>query len=300
MLEWKTITLRDKPWVDEIVMAENSPSADFNFGNMYIWDDEYDQKICRFGGRLLTMLPYEGQMAFAFPVGSGDLKPAVYAMKEYADAHGFPLRLLGVTELHIELLEREFPNRFSFAEELGCADYIYSAEKLASFSGKALHAKKNHCNHFEAEYDWDFLPLTRELIPGCIQMLEDWTAYNAARLDESIHYENAAILRAFADYESLDLEGGVLRIDEKIVGFSIGEMCSRDTLNVHFEKADIRINGAYTMVCREFVRMVMAKRGSLRYVNREDDMGLDSLRRSKLSYKPEYLLKKYDGRWNDD
>lgn len=300
MLEFKPVTLRDKAWVDEIVMQENCPSADFNFGNIYIWDDEYKQQICRFGDRMLTLLPYKDQMAFAFPIGSGDLKSAVYAMKEYADAHAFPLTLLGITEAHRELLEREFPGSFEYTEEDGLGDYIYSAEKLSAFAGKALHAKKNHCNHFEAAYRWDFVPLTRELIPGCIQMMDDWEEVNRERLDGSIHYEHEAILRAFQDYEALGLEGGVLRTDGRIVGFSIGEMCSRDTFNVHFEKADIGINGAYPMVCREFVRMLTEKHESLRYVNREDDMGLESLRKSKLSYKPEYLLKKYDGSWKDE
>ena len=299
MLEFKPVTLRDKSWVDKIVMTENSPSADFNFGNIYIWDDEYKQQICRFGDRMLTLLPNEGQMAFAFPIGSGDLPSAVFAMKDYADAHGFPFRLLGITDAHRELLDRELPGRFEYEEEDSFGDYIYSAEKLSTYAGKALHAKKNHCNHFEAAYSWDFVPLTRELIPGCIDMLEDWTEENIARLDGSIHYEHDAILRAFQDYEALELEGGVLRIDGRIVGFSIGEMCSRNTFNVHFEKADIGINGAYPMVCREFVRMLMAKHEPLCYVNREDDMGLEALRKSKLSYKPEYLLKKYDGRWKD-
>lgn len=297
MLEFKPVTLSDKPWVDEIVMKENCPSADFNFGNMFIWDNEYHQQICRFGDRMITLLPYGELTAFAFPIGGGELRPAISAMREYAEANSLPFILLGITEKHREQLECEFPGKFAFTEDETWADYIYSAEKLATFSGRALHSKKNHCNHFEAEYSWDFVPLTRELIPGCIKMLEDWTADNAERLDESIHFENDAILRAFENYEALGLEGGVLRIEGKIVGFSLGEMCSRDTFNVHFEKADISINGAYTMVCRELTRMMMAKHGSLRYVNREDDMGLESLRKSKLSYKPEYLLKKYDGRW---
>ena len=101
-------------------------------------------------------------------------------------------------------------------------------------------------------------------------------------------------------YERLGLEGGALRIRGKIVGFTIGEMCSADTFDVHFEKADGSINGAYPMVCRELTRMLLARRPGLIHINREDDMGLEPLRRSKESYKPEYLLKKYTARWIDD
>ena len=173
------------------------------------------------------------------------------------------------------------------------------AEKLATYSGKALHGKKNHCNRFEAEQDWDFVPLTRELIPGCLDMLDVWTEENSERLESSISYEHDAIIRAFAAFEKLGLEGGVLRSSGKIIGFSLGEMASPDTFDVHFEKAEININGAYPMVCRELTRSMLNAHPGLRYINREDDMGLESLRKSKLSYKPEFLLKKYLARWSD-
>lgn len=299
MVQFKTVTLRDKAWVDEIVMAENSPSADYNFGNIYIWDKHYRQLICRLGGRMLTKLRYEGKPTFVFPIGTGPLRPAIEALREFAACKGYPFRLRGLTEKHIQQLEEEYPGCFEYTEDVDCADYIYRADKLSTYSGKALHGKKNHCNRFEAENDWDFVPLTRELIPGCLDMLDLWSEENAGRLDESIAYEHDAIIRAFAAFEQLGLEGGVLRVSGRIVGFTVGEFACPDTFNVHFEKAEADINGAYPMVCRELTRMLMAKYPQLVYMNREDDMGFESLRRSKLSYKPEYLLKKYTAGWKD-
>lgn len=297
MVEFRTVTLCDKAWVDEIVMKENSPSADYNFGNIYIWDKHYRQLICRFGDRMLTKLRYEGKPAFVFPIGTGPLRPAIEELRQVSQHKGCPLCIRGVTEAHKLLLENEYPGCFEFSLEEGYADYVYLAEKLSSFSGKSLHGKKNHCNRFEAENDWDFVPLCRELIPGCLDMLDMWTEENSLRLDKSVAYEHDAIIRAFAAYERLGLEGGVLRSSGKIVGFTLGEFACKDTFDVHFEKADIELNGAYPMVCREFTRMLMGKHPDLKYMNREDDMGLESLRRSKLSYKPEYLLNKYMARW---
>ena len=92
----------------------------------------------------------------------------------------------------------------------------------------------------------------------------------------------------------------MLYANGEIMGFTMGEFASRDTFDVHFEKARVDINGAYPMVCRELTRMLIAKHPNLKYMNREDDMGLESLRTSKLSYKPEYLLKKYTARWIDE
>ena len=298
-LQFQPVTLSDKAWVDPIVMAENSPSADFNFGNIYIWDKFYKQQICRFEDRMITELHYEDERSFAFPIGSGPLRPALEALKSYCDEKSCPVLLHGVTEKHCFQLEEALPGRFSITPEDEYADYVYSAEKLATYSGKALHAKKNHCNRFEAENEWDYLPLSRALIPGCMDMLTLWTEENAARLESSIQYEHDAIIRAFADFEELGLEGGVLRSSGTIIGFTLGEMASPDTFDVHFEKAETSINGAYSMICRELTRSMLEAHPGLRYINREDDMGLETLRKSKLSYRPEFLLKKYVAVWGD-
>ena len=141
-LQFKTVTLCDKAWVDPIVMAENSPSADYNFGNIYIWDKRYKQLICRFEDRMITKLRYEGRRAFVFPIGSGPLRPAIEALRAFCEERGYPLLLRGVTEKHCQELEDAFPGRFTFELEENLADYIYSAEKLATYSGKALHGKR--------------------------------------------------------------------------------------------------------------------------------------------------------------
>ncbi len=300
MIEFHPITLQDKSWIDRHVMCENSPSADYNFGNMFIWDAHYRQFVCCHGDRTLILVYPGGKPAFVYPIGCGPLSPAIDALRKYAAAGGWPFRMFGVTEAHRALLEQRYPGRFTFTEEPGYADYIYEAEKLATYSGKALHGKKNHCNRFEAEHDWSFVPLTRDLFPACREMLDAWTADNADRLDDSIVYEHEAIECAFANYEALALEGGVLFADGELLGFSFGEMTSHDTFNTHVEKAPPEINGAYPMVCREMARMLLARHEELRFINREDDMGLESLRRSKESYKPLYLLKKYTAEWNDD
>ena len=299
-IQFKTVTLCDKGWVDELVRAENSPSADYNFGNIYIWDKYYRQLIARDGDRMLVKLRYEGHPAFVFPIGSGPLRPAIELLRRFAAWRGYPLVIRGITDRHKAMLEAEYPGGFTYALEEKNLDYIYRAEKLATYAGKSLHGKKNHCNRFEAEHDWDFVPLTRELIPGCLDMLDVWTEENSERLDKSVSNEHDAVIRAFAAFERLGLEGGVLRAEGKIVGFSLGEMCASDTFDVHFEKAQIDMNGAYPMVCRELTRMLLQRHPELQYINREDDMGFDSLRQSKLSYKPEYLLNKYIARGNDD
>lgn len=295
MFNLKPVTLCDKPWMDEIFALEQSRSADFNFGNIYIWDKHYSKLVGRYENRVIIKFRYRERGVFAFPVGSGPLSGIIELLHSAADAERAPLTLIGITEENLALLEDEFPGRFEFSENEDNADYIYLVQRLSTYSGKALHSKKNHCNRFEAENDWSFVPLTREMIPACLDMLDIWSEDNAHRLHSSIEYEHDAIIRAFAAYDRLSLEGGVLLSGGKVLGFSIGEMTCRDTFDVHFEKAERSISGAYPMVCREMCRMLSRKHPDLIYVNREEDMGLDSLRRSKLSYKPEFMLRKFTG-----
>jgi len=300
MLEFKTLTLADKAWVDKIVMSENSPNADYNFSNMYLWDTNFRQLIARIGDRMTSQLRYDGCPAFLFPVGTGPLRPAIEALREYTRLNCFPLVLRGLTEKHMELLKAEYPCCFEYREDVNYADYIYLAEKLASYSGKKLHAKRNHCNRFEAEHTWEFVPLTRELIPACLDMLDQWNDDNADRLEKSIVYERNALSRAFAAYEALGLDGGVLLSEGRVLGFTIGQLTSPDCFDVHFEKAQADIQGAYPMVCREFAKLLMQRYPQLKYINREDDLGIESLRQSKLSYRPEFLLRKFTARWTNE
>ena len=128
MIPFHPVTLCDKAWVDEIVRAEDSRSADYNFGNIYIWDNRFRQLIARKDGRMLTKLRYEGKPTFVFPIGTGPLRPAIEALREYAALKGYePFCLRGITEEHRALLEKEYPDAFRFTEDTDNADYIYEA-----------------------------------------------------------------------------------------------------------------------------------------------------------------------------
>ena len=221
-------------------------------------------------------------------------------MKEYSDAQHRRLRISGITEEYRAIMEELYPDQFEFREDEPLYDYIYDIEKMSTYSGKKLHGKKNHCNRFEADYQWEFVPITREWIPRCITMLDDWMEKNSERLLPSIQEEYVSILRAFNAYEELGVFGGVLLANDKVVGFSVAEKISSDTADIHFEKAYTDINGAYPMVCREMARMIRQRYPEIRYINREDDMGMESLRKSKLSYRPVCLIKKYTARHIDD
>lgn len=298
MLTFHPLGIEDKSWIDERVLASGTRSADYSFGNMFMWDGRYRQLVCDFGGRLVALVHAHGAPIYPFPVGSGELEPVIMEMRGYAGENGFSFVIRGVEEYGREQLERLFPGKFAFTEDRELDDYIYSAEKLDTLSGKKLHAKRNYVNRFCAGREWRFRALEREDFPECLKLLRLWRSEGKEH-DDYASGEHAAIVRAFEYYNELELVGGALFDEGALIAFTVGERISADTADVHFEKADAEIDGAYAMINREFVRLLRSRWPDIEYINREEDMGLENLRRSKLSYHPEYLLRKFTAVWRD-
>lgn len=292
MLDLRPIELKDKVWIDRLVAEEDSPSADFNFGNMYMWNPCFQQEVAEVGGRLVVC-PRYSEPFFAWPVGGGELKPVLDVMAAHAAAEGCPFVLRGVTAENLPLLQALYPDRLGITADRDLWDYLYDSEKLATLSGKKMHGKRNHCNRFEAENQWEYRALRLSDLPACKELLDFWMDVCGEDARDGIDDEYMAIGRGFADYEALGLEGGVLFAGGKLCAFTIGERISSDTFDVHFEKALWSINGAYPMINREFVRQIRQAHPEIRWINREDDTGRDSLRQSKLSYHPERMVEKY-------
>ena len=102
--------------------------------------------------------------------------------------------------------------------------------------------------------------------------------------------EVEAASEALQNAENLGLEGVVIRVNQRVVAFALGERLNQDTAVCHFEKADLFSEGLYQLVNREFARLLFQE---CRYLNREQDLGNMGLRSAKLSYHPIELVRKY-------
>ncbi len=269
--------------------------ADRAFANLYIWNETYHQEIAFFDAdnahfAVIRFCTDSGPHRYLFPVGYGSPAPVIQAMQAQAAFQGGRLIMAGVTEEEVKALNDAFPNRFSVTEERDLADYLYDATALSTLAGKKLHAKRNHINAFTATHHWVLHPLSPDRFDQCRALLDTW---GAERTDPSVQNERKAVERALDAFDALALEGGVLTVDDAPVAFTIGSMLTADTLCVHVEKAHPDFSGAYPVINREFVRLMHQKHPSLTTVNREDDMGLENLRRAKMSYRPSQLLTKY-------
>lgn len=298
MLTFHPLSLDDQTRIVRFSAEEDSRSADFNFGNMFLWDGRYRQWVSDWEDRLVVLCCAYEHPVFPFPIGSGPLRPAVETMRDYARSNGFPLVIRGLEEHHRTALEALYPGSFSYTEDRDFSDYLYTAEKLAELSGRRLHGKRNHIHRFTSEHEWEFCELEPGLFPDCMALLRDWEE-RAGSAGSVADGEPDAIRRAFEHYAVLGLLGGILFADGQPAAFTFGERISSDTFDVHIEKANADLNGAYTMVNREFVKLIRSRYPEIVYINREDDMGLENLRKSKLSYGPDLMVIKYTAVWRD-
>lgn len=296
MLDFKEPELTDKPWIDEII-ARKTRCADLCFTSIYLWKDSLGTRIARFGDRLIMKTSVHGRDIYTFPVGRGELKPAVDAIREDAAENGSKLVMRGICQAQIEAMRELYGEEFEAEADVDSFDYVYLASSLANPSGKRLHSKKNHINRFIAENDWSYEPIGADNLDDCRLVTANWLENNGSKLEENVLDESAALRRLFEDYFALGLEGGILRSGGRAVAFTVGEILSDDMFVTHFEKADADINGAYQMINREFARQITDTHPEILYINREEDMGIENLRRAKQSYFPEFMVEKYKAKW---
>ena len=201
---------------------------------------------------------------------------------------GKKLVISSVTEENLKWMKEVYKDSISVSYDRDFSDYIYNSQALIELKGKKYHGKRNHIRHF-LENEWSFEPLEEENIGDCIEFAAKFYNKNDSG-DFSAIVEQYAINLFLQNMDYLGLKGGVLKADGKTIGFSIGEQLNSDTFVVHIEKSVSTIQGAYPMLCNQFAKRYC---GDFKYINREEDMGTEGLRKSKMSYHPEFLLNKY-------
>ena len=300
MISFKSPELSDRQWVQSLLATEGSLGCEYNFTNIYLWSRAYPQRITRLGGRLLVEIQGRLGPCCLYPAGSGPLATAVDALAGHAADRRIPLTFVCVTQEQRAALEEACPGRFVFEEDRAGFDYLYDIDRLADLPGKKLHAKRNHIHRFDERFpDWLLEPITPANVPECVELERRWANLRQGDVGEdpeTISEETVAVIEALYHMDALGLEGALIRAEGSPVAFSLGGLITPECFDVNFEKAFGDIQGAYAAVNRELARLVRARHPGVKWLNREDDLGLEGLRRAKLSYYPDLLLTKYTAR----
>ena len=284
MLEFKEIGLSDREEIEKYTAQSDYRSCEYGFANLFIWRGTYHTEYALADGCLFIRFHEDAGEALLFPAGNGDKKRAVRAICE-TQGDG---AVFSANEEQKEFLMREFPGEFSFTPVRDAQEYLYNASDLIDLSGGRYHAKRNHIAHFEQKTEGEALyrRITQADIPACKAAYENWARMHGGG-EES---EQTAVYEALEHFSALGLSGGLIGMGDEICAFSVGYRLNSDTYDVLIEKAMSGYEEAYAVINQRFAADFCS---GFRYINREEDMGIDGLRKAKLSYHPALLPEKY-------
>ncbi|MGM9551136.1 MAG: DUF2156 domain-containing protein [Clostridia bacterium] len=285
-MNFRKVVPLDKELFDKYKNRESRYSEN-SFVTLYLWDEYYNLHLCEEEGFLFIRFTINGENQYLFPMGEGDLKKAV--KKVIGEEEKVKLRF--ITDKQKDFIEKNFPNEFSFELREDLCDYVYETERMINLSGKKLHGKKNHVNYFEKTYAYTYETVTYDVaINECKPLLLHWVDEKTKNLNP---IEHDAMEKVFDNYKLFNITGGVIRIDGEIVAMTFGERLTDDTVLIQVEKAREDIRGAYPMICKLFLSNEWS---DTTFVNREEDMGLEGLKKAKESYCPIFKTLKYQGK----
>lgn len=260
-------------------------------GNSLFWCDFYNTKFVIMEDMLVFGQEEQGALkSLTFPIGEHNPKYAFDKMVDYFEESNLPFTLYLVQPEMFAQIEAWYPGMYQISYDRDAADYLYTFDTLAGLSGKKLHAKRNHINRFLENYpDYEYERINGKNWESCLPLLEAWEDTSSDEHAEEKLREQEIIRYALRHRKRLGMTGALIRVQGRVVAFTMGEPLTKDTFVIHFEKAYADVQGAYAMINREFVRRELP---AYQYINREEDMGIPGLRQAKLSYQPVCLVEK--------
>lgn len=291
MIDFKSLQFADREQYDRYLLNCGERGCEYSFINLYLWGR---QKAAFLNNHLIFFSQFNRKSVYLYPVGEGDLKPVLEAIIDDASQRGIPCRLTGLTQDDCATLEKLYPGRFRYHFDRDSFDYVYDINDLADLKGRKFQKKRNHLNRFRQDHpDCCLKPICQDTLPDAIKLVHDWYTL---RLQENphadYHMERAAIGKALRQWQELQLEGLILYDGDTPLAVTVGSRLNPDTFDIHFEKALDIADSAYPAINQGFAAYLRKKYPELRWLNREDDMGLEGLRKAKLSYFPDHMIEK--------
>ena len=296
MLNYKSLVFKDKPLIDEIVSKSGEQSSDYPFVNNFLWKDFW--LLERIDSDEFFSVYSQKKQSYRFPIlnekdgnNSTRLLSVINSLKNEAYNKNINFKFYGLTSNMKNRLEKMMPGQFRYTLVPSSSDYIYNIEDLVNLKGKKYHSKRNFVNSFKLNYfNWEYKKLDKVMLRECLKIDENWLEYKN-NVNELLTYESQMINLVLEYFEELGLFGGSILVDGKLIGFSLGYKINDDIMDNIIEKALIEYKGVYSILLQQFLSHLER---NFKYVNREEDLGLENLRKAKLSLHPCFVLEKYE------
>ena len=287
----RPLALPDRDLVGELLGESARQQSELTFTNLFMWREAYQLQLSNVEGALaIFSWRADPEDSFLFPpLGEGANAQTVRRCLEQMAASGHAAVMTRATQEDLRRLaitEADFaiePDRDNW-------DYVYLVDDLVNLAGNRYHRKRNHLEQFKSGYRFHYRRLTRELVPACQELQDKWCDEKHCDLVATLRAEARAVKEVLDNFEVLGVTGGCIQIGEGIEAFALGELLNPETAVIHIEKANAAFHGLYQMINQQFLEHEWSH---LRYVNREQDLGVEGLRRAKESYLPDHMVEKF-------
>lgn len=289
----KQLTLEDYSIIQPYLKKANYEGYNSNFVTMMMWNHEYHIQYEIHDHFLVMLHHYKNIYFWAMPFTTPEYyQEAMDFMIQYSHDHQFPFMIDCAVEDFVKEIQRnDSQKKFLFERTPYNDDYIYDKKMHQTLSGKKMQKRRNHYNAFLKEhpnYEYRDLDITNDFdtILSCLNRWEGEKEY----LSESMTSEVRGIMSLLSSKHLLDFEIGGIFIDNQMEAFIIASRLNHSTIQIHVEKANKKIRGLYPAILKELLEHHFQDE---KWINREEDMGLENLRRSKQSLHPVKMIHKY-------
>lgn len=285
------LLLSDYNKIKKYLDDANYEGYNSNFVTMMMWDHEYKIYYEIKENFMIMLHTYLDENFFAMPFCKPEYyQEAIEYMMDYAKKHNFTFKIELATETSMNLIKKLYGDRFLYLHNEDFDDYVYSKTSLETLSGKKMQKRRNHFNAFLKENpNYIYKEIGDEDIDNVLQCLKKWDFSH--RIEESVISEYIGIVYLLVHRHELNIKTGCIYIDDQLEAFIIGSPLKHRTVQIHVEKANREIRGLYVAIGKFFLENNFR---DFEYVNREEDMGLESLRKAKQMLHPIKMVKKYD------
>ena len=285
----KPLEIEDKSTFQAFFAGDPPQASEYTFTNLFMWRKKFNPSWTMLEDCLLITMNPPGEPNYGlFPIGRGDKRKAlsvlIEMLKEFQERPKISRVERRMVENFVDTSE------FEIESDKNNFDYVYLSEDLIKLKGNRYHRKKNHLNRFKKTVNFEFRSMDDVLIDEVLQLQEDWCEFKECADNQDLFLEDQAIYEALKNYRLLKFKGGVVLIDGKVEAFSFGEILNPETAVIHVEKANPEIPGLYTAINQMFASDSWS---DVKYINREQDLGLEGLRKAKESYYPDHMIEKY-------
>lgn len=294
-MDFKPIDISMKQMVEHYTAKWKLECSEYTFSNLLMWGCGGNIMLAEDEQALYILLHWGNERFMFAPLTvepeSEYYQTALDKAEEYMSTHGIDPIFKGISGPIKAAFER--CTGYELTDDRNNSDYVYTMESLRDLAGKKLHAKRNHIHQFMAQYGerYEYVKITGDMMGECVDVYNEWLSEKSP--DETDNMELCAIKTLLMHMDVLGIRGGGIRIDGKLAAFTLGQKMDDNVAVVHIEKADNEIMGLYTVINNQFVQHELT---DVKFINREEDMGMEGLRKAKLSYYPAYMIDKFDGR----